>query len=67
MNDIVNLSVTRTSDVVVNLKHLVVLAQSSPLMNLFKWASVSVSAVVAGLASSGPLTLTLFGVMKEYN
>ena len=36
-------------------------------MNLLKWASVSVSAVVAGLASSGPLTLTLLGVMKEYN
>ena len=67
VNVIVNLSVTRTSDAVVNLKNLVSLASSSPLMSLFRWASVSVSAAVARLASSRPITLTLLGVMEEYN
>ena len=36
-------------------------------MSLFRWASVSVSAAVARLASSRPITLTLLGVMEEYN
>ena len=48
-------------------QNLVSLASSNPLMSLFRWASVSVSAAVARLASSRPITLTLLGVMEEYN
>ena len=61
VKDNVNLSVTRTSVAVVNLKNLVSLAASSPLTSLFRWASVSVS------ASSRPITSTLLGVMEEYD
>ena len=67
VKDNVNLSVTRTSVAVVNLKNLVSLAASSPLTSLFRWASVSVSAAVARLASSRPITSTLLGVMEEYD
>ena len=58
---------TRTLDAVVNHKNWVSLASSSPLISLFRWASVSVSAAVAGLLWSWPKTLTIPGVMEEYN
>ena len=67
MKEIVSVSVTRTSDAVVNLKKVASLDSSRPLMNLFKWAKVSPSAAVRGVALRREITLTLVGSIEEYS
>lgn len=63
MNDIV--SVTITSNAVINLKKVVSFASSSPLINRLRWAMASVSAAVAGLVLNKAITLRLVGIMEE--
>ena len=62
MKEIVSVSVTRTSDAVVNLKKVASLDSSRPLINLFKWGKVSPSAAVRGVALRREITLTLVGI-----
>ena len=68
VKEIVSVSVTRTSDAVVNLKKVArILDSSRPLINLFKWAKVSPSAGVRGVALRQEITFTLVGSIVEYS